>query len=465
MENKKKISLTTYIISLIVMGVLVVIIMLALFNKNKNNSNIPTTYENNQAISSNDTDENEVQNIVENKTEESNTNTNTNTNTSESNEQDNTNKKILYSFESADNLAAHGYPRRLNIYKITSDILEFDYNGGYDLKKLTLDLKLSGKAKSISENTYRYTTKIDGNEYEILLEFNKNDNAVKLSERHNSKGEYSYVNLFNISKTSVKNILSSISKKQSKIDWEEYPSDIEKQVKKMMKDRLPIENEKAMKMSYSILKNGYEKKMEEYLYILGDGDGTEIIEVEINYPQFDYWSNDKKIYKYKDNISYKMADFCDYYYYPEIASDDDNLGKEMEKVDKYSLEKKTEYQYNNLKKLKKWHGHREINYKDLYYKVGKLAIMNGNNKNKTTYKNNSRAKKIRVTVNNDKKYTFNLKDTNKVQIFDINYKQNTVKKPVEMKVEVLDTYEGDKSNDIYISDLQFTMESNIPQGR
>lgn len=260
MENKKKISLTTYIISLIVMGVLVVIIMLALFNKNKNNSNIPTTYENNQAISSNDTDENEVQNIVENKTEES----NTNTNTSESNEQDNTNRKILYSFESADNLAAHGYSRRLNIYKITSDILEFDYNGGYDLKKQTLDLKLSGKAKSISGNTYRYTTKIDGNEYEILLEFNKNDNVVKLSDRYNSKGEYSYINLFNISKTSVKNILSSISKKQSKVDWEEYPSDIEKQVIEMTEERIMPERGKGMKMAYSIVKNGYEKKMNGY---------------------------------------------------------------------------------------------------------------------------------------------------------------------------------------------------------
>lgn len=159
-----------------------------------------------------------------------------------------------------------------------------------------------------------------------------------------------------------------------------------------------------------------------------------------------------------------MADFYEDYYYMETSLDFDNFNSEVEKIVKSSLKKQTEYQYNNLKKLKKW-GDKEINYKDLYYKVGKLAIMNGNNKNKTSYKNNSRAKKIRVTVNNDKKYTFNLKDTNKVQVFDINYKQNTVKKPVEMKVEVLDTYEGDKSNDIYISDLQFTMESNIPQGR
>lgn len=197
----------------------------------------------------------------------------------------------------------------------------------------------------------------------------------------------------------------------------------------------------------------------------GGEDSTEILGVETNYPQFDYDSDDKKIYKYNDSISYKMADFYEDYYYLETSLNFDNFNSEVEKVMKSSLKKQTEYQYNNLKKLKKWHGYREINYKDLYYKVGKLAIMNGNNKNKTTYKNNSRAKKIRVTVNNDKKYTFNLKDTNKVQVFDINYKQNTVKKPVEMKVEVLETYDGDKSNDIYISDLQFTMETNIPQGR
>ena len=92
-------------------------------------------------------------------------------------------------------------------------------------------------------------------------------------------------------------------------------------------------------------------------------------------------------------------------------------------------------------------------------------IMNGNNESEEEYKNNSRAKKIKVTINKEKEYTFELKDTNKVQVFDIGYKQSNIEKPVNIEVEVLDKYKGDKTEDIYISDIQFGIESNIPQGR
>ena len=466
MENKKIISLATYIISLIIMGLLVIIFMLVLFKTDKNNSNSPTTQENNQIIFSNDTNENELQNIVENEIEDNNTI-----------EQSNTNKNILYTFESADNLAAKGYPRKLNIYKITADTLEFDYNGGYDLKKQTLDLKLSGTAKSTKENTYSYTTKIDGNEYEILLEFNEADNAVKLSDRYNSSGEYSEINLWNTSKTTVKSILSGISKKQSAIDWEEYPDDIDLKNMKWMfstksysevQERLnDYKNDKFYKEVRKTLYSLSKKYKEVYScpfdiwgeFGLGDSGGW-----------MDYTTN-KKSKKYTDALLYKIAVVRQNYFFDEVnknLNEDDYVdiwSKEMNKVENYSLEKKIKFQYNNLKKIKnlEW-GDKKINYKDFYYKVGKIAIMNGNNESKASYKNNSRAKKIRVTVNNNKKYIFNLKDTNKVQIFDINYKQNTVKKPVEMKVEVLESYDGEKSKDVYISDLQFTMESNIPQG-
>ena len=40
-----------------------------------------------------------------------------------------------------------------------------------------------------------------------------------------------------------------------------------------------------------------------------------------------------------------------------------------------------------------------------------------------------------------------------------------LEKPVSIEIEVLDKYSGDKNNDVYISDMQFTLESNIPQGR
>ena len=60
----------------------------------------------------------------------------------------------------------------------------------------------------------------------------------------------------------------------------------------------------------------------------------------------------------------------------------------------------TKYQYDKL------------NSKNYYYQVGKLLIMNGNNESETDYSNNARAKKIKVTVNDDKEYTFDLKTRN-----------------------------------------------------
>ena len=72
--------------------------------------------------------------------------------------------------------------------------------------------------------------------------------------------------------------------------------------------------------------------------------------------------------------------------------------------------------------------------------------MNGNNESEKEYKNNSRAKKIKLTINDDKQYIFDLKDTNKVQIFDIDYRQNTIETPVKLDIEFLDKYNGEKTN-------------------
>ena len=91
--------------------------------------------------------------------------------------------------------------------------------------------------------------------------------------------------------------------------------------------------------------------------------------------------------------------------------------------------------------------------------------MNGNNESEDTYMSFDRAKKIKVTANDEEEYIIELNDTNEVQIFDINYKQNSIQTPVNLKIEVLDTYEGEKDSDVYISDVQFAIESNIPQGR
>ena len=100
-----------------------------------------------------------------------------------------------------------------------------------------------------------------------------------------------------------------------------------------------------------------------------------------------------------------------------------------------------------------------------YYEIPSMLVMNGNNTSEKDYKNNARAKKIKVTVNEDKEYVFELEDKNAVQVFDIDYKQNTIEKPVNIEVEVLETYAGEKTEDVYIADIQFSIKSNIPQGR
>ena len=42
-----------------------------------------------------------------------------------------------------------------------------------------------------------------------------------------------------------------------------------------------------------------------------------------------------------------------------------------------------------------------------------------------------------------------------IQLFDIGYTQNTIEKPIEIKVEVLEVYPGLISNDVYIYDIRF----------
>ena len=94
-------------------------------------------------------------------------------------------------------------------------------------------------------------------------------------------------------------------------------------------------------------------------------------------------------------------------------------------------------------------------YKNDKYKLNGISIMNGNNNSEEDYNNNARAKKIKVTVNNDKSYTFELKDTNKPQVFDIGVEQEDISKVMNVTIEVLETYKGLVSNDVYINEIGF----------
>lgn len=237
----------------------------------------------------------------------------------------------------------------------------------------------------------------------------------------------------------------------SKYEWEEYPNDDKWMdntiVENVKKDSIALKL--ARKSLYSLNKNKIKTFDERYYNIFGIGDSTKIIDWTSNYARYCYPDNEKNDLssKYNDKISYDIAVFNETYY--------DGY---------YDLETCVKNQYDKLV-VKKDYQHYENVPKSFYYEIPNMFIMNGNNESEEEYKNNSRAKKIKVIINKEKEYTFELKDTNKVQVFDIGYKQSNIEKPVNIEVEVLDKYKGEKTEDIYISDIQFGIESNIPQGR
>ena len=267
----------------------------------------------------------------------------------------------------------------------------------------------------------------------------------------------------NVSENAMENAISENEKAKNKVDssssqeiykyvWESYPKDMKEKITewlvgektndildngqyKLMKNTLYSLYKKYPKFSNCPFKNIYDN-------ILVIGDSAGIIKSSSNYLQYTYsWNDDLPlISKYSDIITYDASIIHENYINDDI-SDKENL----------------KVQYNDLKK--------DYPNKEFYFEVPSMLIMNGNNISEKEYKNNARAKKIKVTINKDKEYTFDLKDTNAVQVFDIDYKQNNIEKPVNIEVEVLDKYSGEKTQDVYISDMQFSINSNIPQGR
>ena len=252
----------------------------------------------------------------------------------------------------------------------------------------------------------------------------------------------------NVAKETTKN--SSENNKTNtnvttKIDWEEYPSN-DNWMEDVIKSHLDSNSVmyKLMRNTLYSLDRIKEISFQNMYYnIIGIGDSTEIVDFNSNYARYCYPNNKNNDLsaKYTNKIQYSIAEFNESYY--------DGY---------YDLKTLVKRQYDKLNEEKA-----PVN--NYYYKIPNMLIMNGNNESKEDYENNSRAKTIKVTINGEKEYIFNVKDTNKVQVFDINYTQNTIEKPVEMVVEVLESYNGNKTNDVYISDIQFGITSNIPQGR
>ena len=76
-----------------------------------------------------------------------------------------------------------------------------------------------------------------------------------------------------------------------------------------------------------------------------------------------------------------------------------------------------------------------------------------------------KTKKIKLTFNGEDTKIIDLADIMDAQLIDLQYIHYDISTPVDISVEVIETYAGNISNDIYVADIQFGISSNIPSGR
>jgi len=236
--------------------------------------------------------------------------------------------------------------------------------------------------------------------------------------------------------------------------------------------------EKTLKEVFSSNKANKEKYcqlLDKDIYGIGDSNGGTTL--ESNYEQYNWeveYNKDgepiKKsgsIRKYDKNINIKfgMINYgCMQLLEIKNTVLDEN-GKVVERKNS-TIEEKLEYQYNEF--TTNWdnyyHSQEKFNEK-LYFKITGMTLMNGNNLTEEKYNNNARAKKIKVIFDNKQEKIISLLDTDKVQFIDLEYIKYDISKPINIDIEILETYEGEITDDVYVADIQFGITSNIPMGR
>ena len=106
----------------------------------------------------------------------------------------------------------------------------------------------------------------------------------------------------------------------------------------------------------------------------------------------------------------------------------------------------------------------EENISDYHNYIDQIAIINGYAKDDTLWKNNNRVKKLKVTIDDSLEFFMELEDTKDLQIFDINYENEIITKPVNLKFEIVEVYKGDKYDDTCLSSLYLVGGSNVKWG-
>lgn len=206
--------------------------------------------------------------------------------------------------------------------------------------------------------------------------------------------------------------------------------------------------------------------------VYGIGDSNSGTLIESNYDQYNFnkeydEEDERKLEKYTDSIQIKMG-IINYGVLEKFDVENTVVDDEGHVISRpeATIEQDLEYQSEEFKNnWDNYYYNEEPFEEQLYFKITGLTIMNGNNFSEEDYYNYSRAKKIKVIFNNEKEEIINLIDSDEAQFIDLDYIQNDISKPVNIKIEILETFDGDNSDDIYLADVQFGMTSNIPAGR
>lgn len=178
--------------------------------------------------------------------------------------------------------------------------------------------------------------------------------------------------------------------------------------------------------------------------LLGDATGYYI--QESNYPQLNTFktTTDKRAYDSTINIDVGLLNSI--YMSDEATTLTEHITNQNNKLDEILT------YYAEINQTTKQD-------QKCYYKINGMMIVTNDER---------KPKKIKITINDSKPQTVTLNDTDKYQLIDLNYTQDNIEKPVSVKIDIISSYNNTVNPDdphLYIEDITFGIESNLPQGR
>ena len=76
----------------------------------------------------------------------------------------------------------------------------------------------------------------------------------------------------------------------------------------------------------------------------------------------------------------------------------------------------------------------------------------------------NRVKKLKLTIDDKIECYLELEDTKDLQLFDINYYNNSITKKINLKFEIMEVYPGEKYDDTCLTSLYLVGGSNVKWG-